>query len=52
MTNMIRNLEDLLLDNVGLSLALKRDIVKIGWQVHLLYPWAKPLTGLPLPLSG
>jgi len=26
--------------------------VEIGRQVRLLYPWARCLTGLPLPLSG
>jgi len=25
--------------------------VEIGRQVHLLSPWARHLTGLPLPLS-
>jgi len=32
--------------------ALKRVSVKIGRQVHLLCPWIRHLTGLPLPLSG
>jgi len=30
----------------------KRDSVKIGRQVRLLYLWARHLTGLPLLLSG
>jgi len=32
--------------------ALKRNSVKIGRQVRLLCPWARQLTGLPLPLRG
>jgi len=28
--------------------SIKRDSVKISWQVRLLCPWARQLTGLPL----
>jgi len=32
--------------------AFKRVSVKIGRQARLLCPWARHLTGLPLPVSG
>jgi len=32
--------------------AFKRVSVEIGQQVCLFCPWARHLTGLPLPLSG
>jgi len=35
-----------------LTFSIKRVSVEIGLQVRLLCPWARHLTGLPLPSSG